>query len=101
MIVGRIGAVSCGGRGGSVVLGGIPVWDIARRGCNLVVGAMLLFVVGCNENEKWRCVSDYNFVLVIYTMVLNLRVDWFSIRARSFLCCFVYNRYCTYGSSGF
>ena len=52
MIVGIIGAVGCGGLGGSVVLGGTPVWDIARRGCNLVVGAMLLFVVGCNENEK-------------------------------------------------
>ena len=101
MIVGITGVVGCGGLGGSVVLGGIPVWDIARRGCNLVVGAMLLFVVGCNGNEKWRCVSDYNFVLVIYTMVLDLRVDWFSIRARSFLCCFVYERYCTYGLSGF
>ena len=95
MIVGIIGAMVCVGRGGSVVLGGIPVWDIARRGCNLVVGAMLLCFVGCNGNEKWRCVSDYNFVLVIYTMVLNLRVDWFSIWARSFICCFVYDRYCT------
>ena len=88
MIVGITGAVGCGGLGGSVVLGGIPVWDIARRGCNLVVGAMLFVVVGCNGKKKWHCVSDYNFVLVIYTMVLDVRVDWFSIRARSFLCFF-------------